>query len=65
MTAPSLYPGWVLNAMKSQLTEEEWEQIAPYLLAETWTSPAARKREWQETDTDIPLRFQLQIDIKT
>lgn len=65
MTAPSLYPGWILNEIESQLTEEEWEQVAAFLHAETWTSPAARKREWQDTDTDIPLRYHLQIDIET
>lgn len=65
MTAPSLYPGWILNEIESLLTKEEREQIAAFLYAETWTSPAAQKREWQDTDTDIPLRYHLQIDIET
>ncbi|MGA8942477.1 MAG: hypothetical protein WB502_07130 [Thermoactinomyces sp.] len=64
MTTPSLNPGWILSALQSQLNEEEWEMVAPFLHAETWTSPAARQREWQETDMDIPLRYHLQIDIE-
>jgi hypothetical protein len=64
MTTPSLYPDWVYKELQNRLTEEEWKQLSTFLPAETWASPAAQKREWQERNTDIPLRFHLDIDME-
>ncbi|WP_124727392.1 hypothetical protein [Staphylospora marina] len=56
--------GWILDLLQAHLSPEELQRVRPILLAETWTSPSARHRSWMNEHADIPLRFDLKIDIK-
>ncbi|MGA9174512.1 MAG: hypothetical protein WBZ33_11125 [Thermoactinomyces sp.] len=64
MSTSYLYPGWVLEFLKTHLSEEELGQLSPFIHAETWASPSAQKRYWPQENADIPLRFHLEIDMK-
>jgi hypothetical protein len=64
MATSSLSPSWVLEMLKTHLSEEELKQLAPFIHAEIWASPSAQKRDWLQEDVEIPLRFHLDIDMK-
>jgi hypothetical protein len=64
MTA-SLSSGWILEVLKSHLSDEEWDRIQTVMHAESWASPSARKRRWRTEEEEIPLRFTLDIDVKS
>jgi hypothetical protein len=64
MTA-SLSSGWMLEVLRSHLSDEEWDRIQSVLNAESWASPSARKRRWRTEEEEISLRFTLDIDVES
>ncbi|MGF7087299.1 hypothetical protein JOD24_001135 [Kroppenstedtia sanguinis] len=51
--------------MQHQVSGEELEKIQAYMQAESWASPAFRRRNGSvEEESRIPLRFHLEIDLK-
>ncbi|PRZ12836.1 hypothetical protein CLV36_11150 [Laceyella sediminis] len=64
MPHPSLYPEWMPELLQTHLSQEELEKISSFLHTETWISPSAHRRLWNDPVPDIPLRFHLDIDIK-
>ncbi|MFS8514687.1 MAG: hypothetical protein LOD87_13360 [Planifilum fulgidum] len=63
MTA-SLSPGWLVDALETQLSGEELEKIRPFLHTDSWASPSRRNRMLEVEDDEIPLRFRLNIELK-
>jgi hypothetical protein len=60
------YPvsGWIRDLLQAHLSPEELQRVESFIHTETWASPSARRRGWMNTDSEIPLRFELKIDIK-
>jgi hypothetical protein len=55
---------WIWEWLQVHLSQEELEKVEPFLRAESWASPSARRRGWQREPEEIPLRFRLEIDLK-
>lgn len=61
----SLPSRWIRDRLQQQVSSEDLERIQAYMQAETWASPTLRR--WNgahEEESDIPLRFHLDIDLK-
>ncbi|MFD1394993.1 hypothetical protein ACFQ49_00575 [Kroppenstedtia eburnea] len=57
--------GWICDCLQHQVTGEELEKIQACMQAESWASPAFRRRNGSvEEESGIPLRFHLEIDLK-
>lgn len=60
-----LQSGWICDCLQHQVSGEELEKIQAYMQAESWASPAFRRRNGSvEEESRIPLRFHLEIDLK-
>jgi hypothetical protein len=55
---------WLYDLLETHLSEVQLDQVESFIHAESWASPAARLRNWNENE-DPPLRFRLDIDVET
>lgn len=55
---------WLYDLLETHLSEVQLDQVESFIHAESWASPAARHRNWNE-DEEPPLRFHLDIDVQT
>ncbi|SDX18837.1 hypothetical protein SAMN05444487_111138 [Marininema mesophilum] len=57
-------PSWLITHLESRFSGEELENILGCLQAESWASPSERRRRWSQETMEIPLRFQLELDME-
>lgn len=55
---------WIHQLLQAHLSEEEYQKLKPQLDADYWASPSARQRIWASSSEELPLRFQLNLDIQ-
>jgi hypothetical protein len=54
---------WLYELLETHLSEVQLEQVESFIHTESWATPAARYRDWNEENP--PLRFRLDIDVQT
>lgn len=54
---------WISQLLQDHLPEDTLKEMEPWV-KESWAAPSALRRDWLEMKEEIPLRFQLNIDVK-
>lgn len=60
----STSPGWLDQLLLTHLPQDDFQKLKTFIYAESWASPSARNRDLFLSKEELPLRFNLDIDVK-